>query len=327
MKIQIEEYKDQIVDYVTVERIKKSLIRRYERVTESKWTRYFIITSIIQTIFAIVFIARVLDRNNRAANRFNNESQDIKDYRCKTINSDRIQNIIGENTVFLIFNIFQLWFCQNAIFNQNTIQIINIAVINYLCALFAIVQIVEIDIWTKNANNCLPGFDYHAIIAAYEIDLFFMNYLAIEGCIVTRPGRSNQNLSEGLYYFHVCITIIIVFLQLLVWHSLRKESSLGMKIFIGAWIVCIADFIILLVDSIKPSSEESWYFFTSFIAVGIIMGLVTLLWSIFLLRNFGKGLKPHLSRQSHLETLPMQQTSNPTDSSTPQRIGRWAIDD
>ncbi|CAB4482385.1 hypothetical protein RhiirA5_411615 [Rhizophagus irregularis] len=381
MKIQIEEYKDQIVDYVTVERIKKCLIRRYERVTESKWTRYFIITSIIQTIFAIVFIARVLDRNNRAANRFNNESQDIKDYRCKTINSDRIQNIIGENTVFLIFNIFQLWFCQNAIFNQNTIQIINIAVINYLCALFAIVQIVEIDIWTKNANNCLPGFDYHAIIAAYEvplivivvicatlqvfftwklyqqfgwniykkigadlrmqriyrtmlifvmllkIDLFFMNYLAIEGCIVTRPGRSNQNLSEGLYYFHVCITIIIVFLQLLVWHSLRKESSLGMKIFIGAWIVCIADFIILLVDSIKPSSEESWYFFTSFIAVGIIMGLVTLLWSIFLLRNFGKGLKPHLSRQSHLETLPTQQTSNPTDSSTPQRIGRWAIDD
>lgn len=28
MKIQIEEYKDQIVDYVTVERIKKCLIRR-----------------------------------------------------------------------------------------------------------------------------------------------------------------------------------------------------------------------------------------------------------------------------------------------------------
>jgi hypothetical protein len=55
-----------------------------------------------------------------------------------------------------------------------------------------------------------------------KIDLFFINFLAIEGCIVTQPGRSNQNLNAGLYYFHVCITIIIVFLQLLVWHSVSK---------------------------------------------------------------------------------------------------------
>ncbi|RIA87006.1 hypothetical protein C1645_828399 [Glomus cerebriforme] len=383
MKFLSEKPTDQIKEYVTVERIKGCLIKRYQRFTESKWTRYFIITSVIQAIFAIVFISRMLTRNNNAGNLFTTLSEQFKNRRCVNINKDRIGNIVGENVVFLIFNIFQFWFCQNAIYNQNTIQIINIAVINYLCALFAIVQIVEIDIWTTKANECIPEyFNYNAAIAAYEapliimlvicatlqvfftwklyqqfgwniykkigadlrmqriyrtmlifvmllkIDLFFMNFLAIEGCIVAHPGRLNQNLNEGLYYFHVCITIIIVFLQLLVWRSLRKESSLGMKIFIGAWIVCIADLIILLVDSIKPSSDESWYFFTCFIGVGIVMGLVTLLWSIFLLRNFGKGLKPHLSRRNNLNSLPMHQSDNVTDHV--QHIGsppRWAIDD
>jgi hypothetical protein len=33
------------------------------------------------------------------------------------------------------------------------------------------VQIVEIDIWTKNANLCKSGFNYHAVIAAYEVPL------------------------------------------------------------------------------------------------------------------------------------------------------------
>lgn len=331
-------------------------------------------------ILAIVFISRMLNRNNKAGDLFKDAASNDKNI-CTINNIERIGNIVGENVVFIIFNIFQLWFCQNAIYNQNTIQIITISVINYLCALFAIVQIVEINIWTTKAQECISSFDYQAMIAAYEvpliitlvicatlqvfftwklyqqfgwniykrigadlrmqklyrsllifvmllkIDLFFMNFLAIEGCIVARPGRSvlSNDLNPGFYYFHVFITILIVFLQLLVWHSLRKEYSLGMKIFIGAWIVCIADLIILLVYSIIPNREESWYFFTSFIVVGIVMGLVTLLWSILLLRNFGKGLEPHLSRHN----LSVQQTNSTDPSMPPQQTGpnRWAIDD
>uniref|UniRef100_A0A1D1XPF9 UPF0658 Golgi apparatus membrane protein C23H3.04 n=1 Tax=Anthurium amnicola TaxID=1678845 RepID=A0A1D1XPF9_9ARAE len=378
--MKVQEYWDQFREFTTTEKVKTCVIKRYERFTESKWTRYFVITSIIQAIFAIVFISRILDRNSKAENLFKSASLKTHD-KCKDTTINRIDNIVGENVVFLIFNIFQFWFCQNAIGNQNTIQIISIAVINYLCALFAIVQIVEVNIWKTKASDCLPGFNFDSNIAAYEIplivilvicatlqvfftwklyqqfgwniykrigadlrmqrmyrtmlifvmllkiDLFFMNFLAIEGCIVTQPGSLNQGPNVGLYYFHICITILIVFLQLLVWRSLRTESSLGMKIFIGLWIVCIADLIILLVDSIKPSSEDSWYFFTCFIVVGIVMGLITLLWSIFLLRNFGKGLRPHLSRQNNVDTLPTQQPHNIADSSTPQTPTRWAIDD
>ncbi|CAI2185671.1 15644_t:CDS:2, partial [Funneliformis geosporum] len=317
-------------------------------------------------ILAIILMSRILYRNTNARKEFDNYYHDVGDEiteTCSKLVLDRIGNIVGEN-----------------IYNQNTIQIITIAVINYLCALVEIVQIVEIDRWTTQAGECLKGFKTDKNIESYEvpliiillicatlqvfftwrlygqfgwniykkigadlrmqrlyrtmlifvmflkIDLFFMSYVAIEACTVAAPNRLTD---MGLYYFHVCITIIIVLLQILAYRSLRSESSLGMKIFIGAWIVCIADFIILLKFSIKPSSDESWYFFTAVIVVGLVMGLVTLLWAIFVLRNFGKGLKPHLSRQC---SLPIQRPpDNIESSSDPAALrpghGRWAIDD
>ncbi|CAG8673716.1 12786_t:CDS:2, partial [Funneliformis caledonium] len=318
-------------------------------------------------VLAIILMSRIIDRNHDVANEFNHYYNNGGKDDCSKLVGDRIRNIIGEN-----------------IYNQNTIQIITIAVINYLCALVEIVQIVEINRWKKQADECLNADkldgDKHSIevnVETYEvpliiillicatlqvfftwqlyrqfgwniykkigadlrmqrlyrtmlifvmflkIDLFFMSYLAIEACTVSPPNRLTDS---RLFYFHVCITIIIVLSQILAYRSLRSESSLGMKIFIGAWIVCIADFIILLKFSIKSSSEESWYFFSAVIVIGLVMGLVTLLWSIFVLRNFGKGLKPHLSRPY---SLPTQRPSNNITSSSdpPTRPPRWAIDD
>ena len=77
-------------------------------------------------------MSRILSRNHNAGEKFRLASVDIsaKGYpvydngttvsqefinNCLKFNIDRIDNIVGENVIFLIFNIFQLWFCQNAV--------------------------------------------------------------------------------------------------------------------------------------------------------------------------------------------------------------------
>ncbi|CAB4411219.1 unnamed protein product [Rhizophagus irregularis] len=54
---------------------------------------------------------------------------------CARPSKDRMLLIIQENVIFMIFQLFQLWFCLNAVIKQNTIQIITLTVINFLCAL------------------------------------------------------------------------------------------------------------------------------------------------------------------------------------------------
>lgn len=363
-------------------KIKELLRNWYNRVTESKWTRLFIITSIVQSIISIVIEAVILERNKQASSTF---QSDANYGYCTQSSMDRINNIYGENVIFILFNIFQVWFCFDAIINQNTIQIITIVVINYLIGIVAIIQIVEIIKWRKTAaDTCFPGFaNYDLQIMSHEgiliiasllcatlmgfftwklyqafgwniykkigadpkmqgiyrtmlifvmllkLDLFFMIVMSIEACTVfetTVPGP--RHLSLPLYIIHATITGLIFLLQVLAYYSLNKESRTGMKIFIGLWLLTIADFIVLLVKSTQASAQDSWYFLIIYIISGILFAALTLIWSVFVLMNFGKGLKKHYSvGQSNADVSPLDVRPEVPDSERPTTPNRWAIDD
>ncbi|CAG8654096.1 4723_t:CDS:2 [Dentiscutata erythropus] len=132
------------------------------RIIESRWTRYFIITSILQAILVITLEIRVLLRNDdssRDAQYFMESTNFTYEDNGCTIKPSlfRMNNIEEENAIFIIFQFFQMWFCFNAVYNQNTIQIIIISIINYLCASFSLVQVFEVKKWYSDLEIACPG--------------------------------------------------------------------------------------------------------------------------------------------------------------------------
>ncbi|KAG9286230.1 hypothetical protein G9A89_014216 [Geosiphon pyriformis] len=127
---------------------KKLFDKTIKRISESKWTKLFILTSILQAVLVITFEGRVYAHNN--SERQILETMGL----CKPESSiTRLSNIMRENLVFMGFQAFQFLFCVNAIYNQNTIQMITIAVINYSCALFGIGQIFETVKWRRSLDE------------------------------------------------------------------------------------------------------------------------------------------------------------------------------
>ncbi|CAG8666816.1 26196_t:CDS:2 [Gigaspora margarita] len=334
---------------------------------ESKWTRLFIITSIVQTFITIIIQSLVVGRNQSASSFFldkwqeqygglhNNTSTILE---CKTNIVTRMYNIVGENIIILLSNVFLLFFCYDAIFNQNTIQIITVVIVNYAIGIVAAIQIVEVYRWKTQAVECVSAFSvFNFRVQIYEVpsivilllcatmmgfftwklyqqfgwniykrigadrnmqkifrsmlifvmhlklDLFFMVVLSVVACVVL--SQNDKLKSTPLYWFHVIVTVLIFILQGLAYHMLREESHLGMKIFIGLWLIPIADFIALLIKSIGTSAQDSSN-------INDLNYFISLIFSRFWYYNgIGNIQRPPITEQT-------SQTQPP---------GRWAIDD
>lgn len=131
--------------------IKRRSKKLLDRINESRTTQLFILTSLLQAILVIALEIRVYRRNEDTSRsvivygRRNSSSAG-----CLEPSLLRLNNIIEENVIFIIFQIFQMWLCFNAIYNQNTIQIITIAAANFFCASFGIIQMFEVQKWYKD---------------------------------------------------------------------------------------------------------------------------------------------------------------------------------
>ncbi|CAG8827683.1 2739_t:CDS:2, partial [Racocetra persica] len=100
-----------------------------------------------------------------------------------------------------------------------------------------------------------------------KLGLFFVLLTAIEVIATLRATdvqtqRENYSisLSKGLYYFHLFVTIMILFLEILAYSSLRRENKPGMILYIILSTVTFVDFIIIFKASIK-ALDQAWYFF------------------------------------------------------------------
>lgn len=139
--------------------IKRRSIKLLRRINESQTTRLFILTSICQAIIVIAFEARVYFRNESTSKRIVDfgRANTGRLVNCRLDPSLlRMNNIIEENVLFIVFQVFQMWLCFNAIYNQNTIQIITIAAINFFCASFGIVQMFEVRKWYNDFGIACP---------------------------------------------------------------------------------------------------------------------------------------------------------------------------
>ncbi|CAB5384755.1 unnamed protein product [Rhizophagus irregularis] len=291
---------------------------------KSNWTRLFILTSILQLLAVVALESRVLVRNTKFREIVSGIEND-----CARPSKDRMLLIIQENVIFMIFQLFQLWFCLNAVIKQNTIQIITLTVINFLCALYGIVQIVEIYKWANDLKSACGAVaeiqkeffrvDFPLVkigadikmqklyktmllfVMLLKLDLFFLLLVSIEVFFAFSEDKGigkiqfTFTLSRSLYYFHLGVTIMIFFLEVLAYRSLQKEWKNGMKIYIILSTVTIIDFIMIL-KSATSTVSNSWYFFIVFLSVSIILCTATWVYAILVYRNFDKGLKTVLSK-------------------------------
>ncbi|RHZ75274.1 hypothetical protein Glove_216g132 [Diversispora epigaea] len=338
--------------------INKRIKKFKTRVTESKWTKFFVLASILQLCCVVFLETRVLLRNydfkESVTDRYNFHLGNGDNCNLKP-SIDRMSLIAQENIIFMIFQVFQLWFCLNAIYNQNIMQIITIAIINFICGLFGIVQIFEISKWATDLDKTCEGesalidknfvkFDVPLVICLIlfatiiaflsfrlyqqfgwniykkigadikiqkiyktmlifvmylKLDLFFVLVTAIEVFLSFSVDTSGSSytftLPNKLYYFHLGITIMILFLEILAYRSLRLESKIGMVSYLVLSLFTVVDFIILLKFATDKISQ-SWYFFIVIVVVAIILSLLTWVWTLFVLMNFDQGLDKYLNK-------------------------------
>ncbi|RGB29886.1 hypothetical protein C1646_712595 [Rhizophagus diaphanus] len=367
--------------------IKRRSKKLLDRINESRTTQLFILTSLLQAILVIALEIRVYRRNEDTSRsvivygRRNSSSAG-----CLEPSLLRLNNIIEENVIFIIFQIFQMWLCFNAIYNQNTIQIITIAAANFFCASFGIIQMFEVQKWYKDfGKTCqipleidfnprfssldIPlvvvlmifgfimaflswklyrqfgwniykkiGGDIHkqAMFRTYliyvmllKLDLFFILGLALEACTVFKINlrvkptsiKHIRYLPKRFYLFHIAVSGLIFLNQIIGYRSVKKEMKLGIIYVCVFWVVIIIDFGILLYYSIG-SVKDSWYFFIIFLIVGIIMTLLSLIWSVFVYKNFGQGLQDHLVQKNKESSA--KNNNLLLDSNERQR---WSIED
>jgi hypothetical protein len=332
------------------------------RLSKSNWTKLFIAVSVTQLFAVIALESRVLHRNIKFRERV---IQTIDSGQCDNDlqpSRDRMSLIITENASFILFQVFQLWFCINALVNQNTIQIITLSIINFLCGFFGLVQIFEIIKWTNDLMDlcevqgiqkqfmridaplvavlilfalimaliCFKlyqefGWNIYKKIGAdlqmqkiyktmlifvmlLKLDLFFVLLMSVEVFFAFGEDKGLGKLGKKLdftfilpkylYYFHLGVTILIFFLELIAYRSVRKESKTGMKAYIALSVIVVIDFVLLLRYA-TSTVENSWYFFIVFLSVAIILCSATWVYAILVYRNFEKGLEAILSRNKN----------------------------
>ncbi|PKY55185.1 hypothetical protein RhiirA4_448296 [Rhizophagus irregularis] len=173
-----------------------------------------------------------------------------------------------ENIIFIIFQIFQMWLCFNAIYTQNTVQIVTTAAVTFFCALFAIVQMLEILKWYKSFGNCqVPlEFDINPKFTSYDIPL--MIALIIFGFIMAFLGWK-------LY------RQLAMFKTYLIYEMLLK---LGLFFILGLALEASVTGLTFLIQIIGYRS-------------------FSLIWSVFVYNNFGQGLKDRLNQKDKEEPV------------------------
>ncbi|RIA80888.1 hypothetical protein C1645_781136 [Glomus cerebriforme] len=315
--------------------LKEDIGKKWSRIIATKYTICFVLVSIAQALVLIYLQVRMLERNGNSLLRIYklNETDQSND-NCFNGQFLPLYVLTLENLMFIFFYFFQLYFCFNAIFHQNTIQIITIALINFAFVFIGMMQVYEVRSISIALKEDCPGFEFEPdmnemfFILALAILVIFMGYLSFKlhrqfGWNIYKKIGGDvaiQNLlimilfagllipvfyilyqdRSGVEKFFIFVStammISVFFFEILAYKSLNDEWSGGMLMFICFWIFALLNFAGLCVVVINLSIETKWY-------IGFIIGIIcftfslsTLIYAVFAYRNFGGGLKEYINK-------------------------------
>ncbi|CAG8501682.1 8667_t:CDS:2 [Funneliformis caledonium] len=242
---------------------------------------------------------------------------------------DRMSLIIQENIIFMIFQLFQLYFCLNSVqifeiikwkgdlsvncetfptdeiqrqfanFDLPLVIILVVFALIMACISFKLYKQFGWNIYKKIGADIEVQKIYKAtliFVMLLKLDLFFVFLLSIEVFFLFSEKIENKEVKKIeftftlptiVYYFHMVVTIMIFFLEILAYRSLRKEWREGMFTYILLSTVTIVDFVVILRSATK-TVNNSWYFFIVFLSVAIVLCLTTWIYAVRVFKNFGK---------------------------------------
>ncbi|RUP42830.1 hypothetical protein BC936DRAFT_138027 [Jimgerdemannia flammicorona] len=179
---------------------------------------------------------------------------------------------------------------------------------------------------------------YQIFMMLLKFDVFFFLSLSIQYLVVLvvrgNTAGANFNLSSLLIKHILLSTIVTVVMMVLAFWGLKSERRTVLYSFMVCGVCSMAYFIYLLVDvNNNPDFYEgSRTFLTFFLAVCIALIVITLVISVFCTRNFGKGLKYHIthangSTSTSLHRLrPLPGGEKPETTTNSDNGRRWSIE-
>ncbi|RIB17921.1 hypothetical protein C2G38_2246098 [Gigaspora rosea] len=163
----LNEFKKNIKSLKKSINFKKNLIENWNKITSTKFTRFFTITSIIQCITIVIFQSFIFSQN---LNLYSDWEKNNATYysranhsdNCKDLDLPKFPYLTLDNIIFIVFQVFQLYFCFNAVLTEHIVQIITINVFNFGWSIYGFVQIYEVTTVSYELDdfaNCIQPSD------------------------------------------------------------------------------------------------------------------------------------------------------------------------
>ncbi|KAL0089493.1 hypothetical protein J3Q64DRAFT_1847096 [Phycomyces blakesleeanus] len=155
-----------------------------------------------------------------------------------------------------------------------------------------------------------------------KLDAFFHLFFSVFWFVVmTRETYYNKGSAYLAWYIlHLLLTICQIPALFLARKSILTENRRFMIACLVVHGLTTVDFIIILQQSLR-----SWVFWIIAVCLAIALSFSTIVLASFVLRNFGKGLKPHIKRLSdkdHSYMMNRRALANETYASSDS----WVID-
>ncbi|KAG0182663.1 hypothetical protein DFQ28_011074 [Apophysomyces sp. BC1034] len=127
-------------------------------------------------------------------------------------------------------------------------------------------------------------------------------------------------VTEWDTWIELIVTIMVLPMLYFGRMAVSAESKKRMVIFILFQVLVIFQFLLVLLQTVDP--DDFWYTWMCFVLVGMVFSVATAVLALLCMRNFNKGLAPHVQRGSKKK----QQTDH-LELSKHVSNSSWKIDD
>ncbi|ORY95915.1 hypothetical protein BCR43DRAFT_525553 [Syncephalastrum racemosum] len=162
-------------------------------------------------------------------------------------------------------------------------------------------------------------------LLSLKLDGFFQLVFSIFWFVVmTQEGyQYGTRAAVAWYVLHLFLTLVQFPAPFLARYGLSTEQPRYMIAFLVIHVFIIVDFIIIL-----QQSSSIWVFWVLAVCLAIVLSIWTIVITILVTRNFGKGLKPYVQRLFDRNyRYKLDPGANPTFSEHGHRQSSWLIDE
>ncbi|PKY22293.1 hypothetical protein RhiirB3_470807, partial [Rhizophagus irregularis] len=314
-------------------KLNHTLSKKWQRITESKYTKLFVALSAIQTVILIFLQVRILSRNVALylSEIYPFVTNNERNMCTSVIVVSRFMMIITEDVMFILFNLYQFYFCLSTVqlidikiygnkiesmcpglqLNNNLVlyELPHILVLAVTAALIAtlswkLYQQFGWNIYKKIGGDIEMQKRFKAILIfkmLLKVDLLFVflyNVLILPPLLYIIINSDELKREQIILVFGCfVITVLVLFFQALAYKSMEKEWKFGIIAFILFWIFVVSDFAYLALKlGVASFIQFGIYSWIILMCNFTICALLTFAYAIIVIMNFGKGLREYLDK-------------------------------